>query len=128
MVTTKAKLSTTAKGLGHRHRVAVERLRDALSDGSACPWCRKPRWLERRRNWDFDEESTNPASGVLQGDHSGMSRSEALRRGVPIALPDRLLHGECNRQRGDGRADWMAPAATGAVVSATQALVMPWPW
>jgi hypothetical protein len=123
----KAKLSTTARGLGHRHQVAVDRLLSAHPDGKTCPWCGRPMWKNRTRNWDYQAGSTNPASGKLQGDHSGMSRSEALRRGLPIPLPDRLLHGECNRQRGDGANDHLAASATGAA-SATQTLLMPWPW
>jgi hypothetical protein len=129
MVTTRAKLNTTAQGLGYRHRVAVERLFDALTDGSPCDWCGRPRNKDRTKNWDYHPASTNPANGKLQGDHSGMSRSEALRRGVPIPLPDRLLHGECNRQRGDGANDHLAASANGATTtSATQQLAMPWPW
>ena len=42
----------------------------------------------------------HPGSGKLQGDHGAMTRAEALRRGVPILPPDRLLHRRCNAQRG----------------------------
>lgn len=127
----KAKLSTTARGLGHRHQVAVDRLFDALPPPAdppkLCAWCGRPMHADRTKNWDYNPASTNPASGKLQGDHSGMSRSEALRRGQEIPLPDRLLHGECNRQRGDGANDHLAASAQGKVAD-TQTLAMPWPW
>lgn len=129
MVAARAKLSTTAKGLGHRHRVAVEGLRRAMSDGSPCDWCGRPRYLDRTRNFDFNPEATNPTSGTLHGDHSGMSRSEAIRRGVPIQLPDRLLHGACNIQRGEGGNDHLAASsAAGQSVVDTRDLAMAWPW
>jgi hypothetical protein len=126
---TKAKLSTTAKGLGYRHQKATGALKKTHRDGSSCDWCGKPMWLDRTRNPDYDPVSTNPTSGVLQGDHSKMARSEALRLGLPIPPPDRLLHGECNRQRGDGLNDHLAAANTGATgLVDTSSLAMPWPW
>ena len=82
-------------------------------------------WLDRTKNYDYDPDSTNPTSGVLQADHSEMSRSEALRRGLPVPLPDRLLHGRCNRERGDGANDHLV---TKASTIDTDVLVMPWPW
>jgi hypothetical protein len=134
---TKAKLNTTASGLGHRHQIAVEGLFDALPPvghpRNPCDWCGRPRHKDRTRNWDYRPASTNPAGGKLQGDHSKMSRSEALRRGLPIPPPDRLLHGECNRARGDGSNDHLAWINTGKPPvmsgdSATAELAMPWPW
>lgn len=74
------------------------------------------------KNWDYVPDSPNPINGVLQADHSEISRAEAIRRGVPIPLPDRLLHGECNRRRGDGR------QPTTVQVSEPERLLMPWPW
>ena len=79
------------------------------------------------RNYDYNPNSTNPANGVLHADHSGMSRAEAIRRGLPIPLPDRLLHGRCNIQRGEGTNDHLA--ATNPTTAAPQSqLLMPWPW
>lgn len=62
---------------------------------------------------------------MLQGDHSGMSRSEAIRRGLPVLPPDRLLHAECNRARGAGiNDDILSPVNRQAFDN----LSMPWPW
>lgn len=128
---TKAKLNTTAQGLGYRHRVAVERLFDALpalnDPRNPCRWCGRARHKDRTKNWDYDPKSTNPASGKLQGNHSKMSRAKCRELGLPIPPPDELTHGECNRQEGDGRNGHLAAGARGAV-SQTQTLVMPWPW
>ena len=123
MATAKRKTQTEL-GLGWRHRQAADNLRDNHTDGTPCDWCGRPMYRDRTRNHDYDPASTNPINGVLQADHSNMSRSEAIRRGLPIPLPDRLLHGECNRQRGDGRNDHLA--ASGKHTAATT-LYMPWP-
>lgn len=133
MVTTRAKLSTTAKGLGHRHQRAVAALKRTHVDGTPCDWDGRPMYLDRTKNWDYDPQSTNPTSGELQGDHE-MARAEAIRRGLPIPLPNRLLHAECNRQRGDGSNDHLAWINSGMrpvgdkVKQQTVDLVMPWPW
>lgn len=127
MVATKQ--TTTAKGLGHRHQRAGDGLKQTHPDGKACDWCGRPMYLDRTRNWDYNPESTNPNSGKLHADHSGMSRAEALRRGVPIPLPDRLLHGRCNIQRGEGGNDHLATVGSGVKTTInTDSLVMPWPW
>lgn len=124
----KRKLTTTEKGLGWRHEQAVDDLFVALPDGSPCPWCARPRWKDRTRNHDYKPNSTNPASGKLQGDHSAMSRSECLRRGLPIPPPDRLLHQECNRQRGDGSNDHLAAESHNRTPADDIRLQLPWPW
>lgn len=116
----------TELGLGWRHRQAADNLRDNHVDGTLCDWCGRPMFRDRTRNWDYSPTSTNPISGVLQADHSKTSRAEAIRLGVPIPLPDRLLHGECNRQRADGRNDHLAVTSKGAPTEA-QMLYMPWP-
>jgi hypothetical protein len=91
-------------------------------------------YLDRTKNWDYDPDSTNPISGVLQADHSKMTRAEAVRRGLPMPLPDRLLHGECNRQRGDGSNDHLAwinsgrPPVSDHGRQQTAELAMAWPW
>lgn len=115
--------TTTEKGLGWRHRQAVDALKRRHTDGKPCAWCGRPMHLDRKRNYDYDPESTNPTSGTLQGDHSKMSRAEAIRRGVMIPPPDRLLHGECNRQRGDGQNDHLARVVAGS----SERLLMEWP-
>lgn len=84
-------------------------------------------YLDRTKNWDFDERSTSVLSGSLHGDHSGMSRDECMRKGLPIPPPDRLLHQTCNIQRGKGGNDHLAANARGADMDDT-VLAMPWPW
>lgn len=122
---------TTERGLGWHHQQAVEALKNRHEDGSACDWCGRARYLDRTRNWDYSPEG-NHLSGVLQGDHSGMSRSEALRRGEKVPPPDRLLHAECNRQRGAGGNDHLAVVNRGAQTcqadTAGHTRAMPWPW
>lgn len=119
------KLTTTQRGLGHRHRVAVKALMMRHQDGSPCDWCGKPMWRDHTRNWDYDPDQVG--SGKLQGDHGAMTRSEAIRRGIPIPLPDRLLHRKCNSQRGDGVNDHLA-AANRSSSAVDERLVMAWPW
>lgn len=82
---------------------------------------------DRTKNYDFDPQATNPISGQLQADHSKIGRAEAIRRGLPILLPDRLLHGECNRQRGDGNNDHLAASSISTNMQKHK-LYMPWPW
>lgn len=122
--------TTTEKGLGHRHRQQVEQLFSALppvgDPRNPCDVCRRPRHKDRTKNYDYNPNSSNPANGVLQGDHSKMSRAEAIRRGLPIQLPDRLLHGECNRLRGEGLNDHIFSGANPP--ETTTQLLMPWPW
>jgi hypothetical protein len=62
----KAKLSTTAKGLGWRHRQAVDALKSSHRAGSPCDWCGRPRWIDRTHNWDYNPASTNPANGTYK--------------------------------------------------------------
>jgi hypothetical protein len=127
---TKTKLSTKAKGLGWRHVQAREAHLRRHHDGALCDECGRPMYRDRTRNYDYDPDSTNPTSGTLQADHSKMSRAEALRRGLPIPLPDRLLHGECNRRRGEGLNDQSAWVNSGRALAnvSTDRLLMPWPW
>lgn len=123
--TRRKQAKTSARGLGWRHQQAVETLRRRHRDGSACDWCGRPLWLDRRRNWDYDPNG-NRVSGTLHADHSGISRAEAIRLGKPIPLPDRLLHQTCNIQRGAGGHDHLAPTNTDDID--TSRLAMPWPW
>lgn len=133
----KKQLTTNQAGLGWPHRRRVEQLFASLPPVgdplNPCDWCGRPRHKDRTKNWDYSPASTNPTSGQLQGDHSKMSRSECIERGLPIPLPDRLLHGDCNRARGDGSNDHLAWCNSGKppvvdTVSATTELAMPWPW
>lgn len=117
------KQKTTAKGLGWRHVQARKALERKHQDGTPCQWCGRPLYLDRTRNWDYNPESTSPTSGTLHADHSRMSRNQAITLGQPIGLPDRLLHGVCNIQRGDGGNDHLATTQP-----PTQTLAMAWPW
>jgi hypothetical protein len=100
------RLNTTQQGLGWRHQQRRKELLRLHADGALCEWCGEPMFRDRTRNPDYDPNG--PAfSGSLHADHRDMTRAEAIRRGVPIPLPNRLLHGRCNQQRGDGR-DYLA--------------------
>lgn len=82
------------------------------------------------RNWDWSPNKLH--SGKLHADHGAMTRAECIRRGLPIPRPDRLLHGTCNIQRGEGANDHLAAtnrqlATTYAGVD-TSTLSMDWPW
>lgn len=121
---------TTQRGLGWLHQQAVQALKNRHIDGKPCDWCGRPMFVDRTRNWDYNPEGSH-LSGMLQGDHSGMPRSEALRRGVRVPPPDRLLHAECNRQRGTGGNDHLA--ANGGTQTyqddgSGHTRSMPWPW
>jgi hypothetical protein len=116
---------TTARGLGWRHQQAVAALRRKHHDGSPCAWCGEPCYLDRTQNWDYHPDR-NHLSGVLHADHNGLSRAEAIRRGLPIPLPNRLLHQTCNIQRGSGGLDHLAPANNDNID--TSKLAMAWPW
>lgn len=118
--------TTKQKGLGWRHEQAVAELRRRHRDGSPCAWCGRPLYLNPVYNWDYDPQKPRRGNGVLQGDHSVQTRSEALRRGERVLPPDRLLHAECNRQRGAGGNDHLA-AASRTVID-PEGLAMPWPW
>jgi hypothetical protein len=124
---TKRKLTTTAQGLGYRHQQARASLMRQHTNGRPCEWCSRPMYddTNRHRNYDHNPTSTNPDSGKLHADHSRMSRTEAVRRGLPIPRADRLLHGACNIQRGNGGNDHLA---TNTKPATTDALAMPWPW
>src|ERR1700752_5318971 len=106
--------TTTEKGLGRRHQQASAGLFRKHTDGKACSWCGRPMYRDPTRNWDYDPESTNPNSGKLHAHHGGMSRAEAVRKGLPIPLPNELLHGVCNIQLGDGGNKHLAAAGSHA--------------
>lgn len=124
MATTTKRKTTTERGLGQRHQQARAALKRRHQDGAPCDWCAKPMYLDDTRNWDHDPNV--PGTGVLQADHGAMTRAEAIRRGIPIPLPDRLLHRRCNQQRGDGVNDHLAAVNRGA--AEPERLAMAWPW
>ncbi len=86
-------------------------------------------YRDRTRNWDYNPER-NYLSGVLHADHRSISRIEALRRGVLIPPPDRLLHGVCNIQRGEGGNDHLAVTGRRGELDVVDVdkLAMDWPW
>lgn len=103
--------TTTQRGLGWEHQKQREKLLRAHVEGTPCWWCGEPMHL---------------AQG-LAADHS-----HARAHGGTKA--DRLLHGLCNKQRGDGSKDDLRPAVTGKPLEQAQAdqaalgvRVMPWP-
>ena len=120
-----ARKTTAEKGLDwRRHRYAADNLKRNHVDGTPCDWCHRPMYSDRTRNWDYKPDASE-LSGVLHADHSKMSRAEAIRLGIPIPPPDRLLHGTCNIQRGDGGNDHLA---SGLQPAPAEQLLMPWPW
>jgi hypothetical protein len=123
MATTAKRKTTNEQGLGIKHQRARDALMRKLQDGSPCDWCGKPRYRDETKNWDYNPDIRY--SGRLQADHGAMTRAEAVRRGLPIPLPDRLLHRRCNQQRGDGVNDHLAVSGGGAQ---PERLAMAWPW
>jgi hypothetical protein len=105
--------TTTQRGLGHPHKVRALQLKQRHVEGTECWWCGEPMYL---------------AQG-LHADHS-----HARGAGGLGTLPDRLLHGRCNEQRGDGRNDHQRPALTGQPMATKGTMMadlgiraMPWP-
>lgn len=99
------KVSPRKRGLGTTHEHQRTRLLANHVDGAHCWWCDKPMYRERTRNWDYNPESPDRASGSLAADHSRARANGGTRA-------DRLLHGICNKQRGDGSRDHLRPALT----------------
>lgn len=120
------KLTTEQKQLGWRHRQQRDHLLENHVDGSACDWCKRPMWKDRTKNYDYDPHGSD-TSGTLQADHSGMSRAEAIQRGLQVPLADRLLHGRCNVQRGNGENDHILSGESPLGIIEDE-LIMPWPW
>ncbi|MGB3352592.1 MAG: hypothetical protein WBB00_07445 [Mycobacterium sp.] len=125
---TPGRRNTTRRGLGYAHREQVARLHTAHVDGTPCWWCGLPMFRDRTKNPDYDPDAIrsdgkpDTRSGVLAGDHSNPRSAGGTRA-------DRLLHGLCNTQRGDGSRDDNRPAlrSTAAPQSALGDLVMGWP-
>lgn len=59
----------------------------------------------------------------LEADHS---RSRSLH-GTASNPADRLLHRQCNRERGDGTRDHKRPALTSSVPAAAGSYALRWP-
>ncbi|BBZ09873.1 MULTISPECIES: hypothetical protein [Mycobacterium] len=101
--------TTTQRGLGHRHKQQVAHLKRQHIDGTPCWWCGEPMYL----------------SQGLAGDHS-------VPRATGGKLADRLLHGPCNSERGDGSRDHLRPALTGKRANRELVDIGPralqWPW
>lgn len=103
----------TELGLGWRHQQQRALLMRRLTDGELCWWCGLPMRKDPSRNFD---------GLALAADHS-------QARSLGGMLADRLLHGSCNSQRGDGKRDDRRPAVTGAAVSLAEPgsdLAMDW--
>ncbi|CDZ92281.1 hypothetical protein QM787_04025 [Rhodococcus ruber] len=98
--------STTARGLGWSHQQQRARLLQRHVDGSPCWWCGRPMFRDRTVNFDYDPASEDQTSGTLAADHSHARATGGTKA-------DRLLHGLCNKQRGDGSRDHLRPAVTG---------------
>lgn len=119
--------TTTARGLGWQHQQIRRRLLVNHRDGTPCWWCGKPMHREPTLNWDYDPTSQAPGNGALAADHT-------LARAAGGTRADRLLHGLCNKQRGDGSRDDQRPALGGTATPAAQSTgplgvrTMPWPW
>ncbi|MFE3059112.1 hypothetical protein [Nocardia sp. NPDC059239] len=88
--------TTTQKGLGWRHQQQRDALLARHRDGARCWWCDEPMYRDAARNVDGES---------LAADHS-----HARSQGGTKA--DRLLHGVCNKARGDGSRDHLRPALT----------------
>ena len=86
--------TTTQRGLGWKHQQEAARLLRRHTDGTRCWWCGLPMFREITRNWDDKR---------LAADHSQARAFGGIRA-------DRLLHGNCNSQRGDGTRDHQRPA------------------
>ncbi len=126
MAPTRKRPSATARGYDHNHREQVRRLHANHIDGTPCWWCGLPMYRDRTRNPDYDPHATrsdgkpDTTSGKLHGEHpDGKDNGQ---------LPTRLMHGLCNKQRGDGTRDNERPALrTVPTQHPLGALAMGWP-
>lgn len=95
------RLTTTDIGLGWEHQKRAARLKREHRDGTLCWWCGEPMYLDPTRNPDYKPGIR--AAGELHADHTN-SRAHGGTHA------DRLMHGDCNRQRGNGDNDHARPA------------------
>lgn len=127
------KLPPSARGLDTTHRNNRQRAIDRHTDGIPCWWCGKPMFRDRTKNHDYNPHAIrrdgkiDTTSGALSHDHT---RSRA-KHGTTNNHANRLLHGLCNKQRGDGSRDHLRPAITRTTdtpVTNLGTLAMAWPW
>ncbi|WP_216868277.1 hypothetical protein [Mycolicibacterium goodii] len=119
--------SPAARGYDYTHRIRAERLRQNHVDGTPCFWCGLPMYRDRTKNPDYDPTATrsdgkpDTTSGQLAADHP-----EGKGKGK---IANRLLHGLCNKQRGDGSRDEERPALrrVNGAESPLGHLAMGWP-
>lgn len=106
--------TTTAKGLGWRHKQQRERLFRNHIEGSACELCGRGMFRDPLRN--FDQQP-------LHADHSKPRATHGVHQ-----LADRLTHGSCDARAGQR----LGQALLGRSVSddtepEPTRLVFPWP-
>jgi hypothetical protein len=104
----KRRASPSERGYDYTHRIQAERLRANHIDGTTCWWCGLSMYRDRTKNPDYDPQARrsdgkpDTTSGVLGADHpDGKGKGK---------IANRLLHGLCNKQRGDGSRDQERPA------------------
>lgn len=121
---TRRRPSAAARGYDQVHRNRVDGMRRNHVDGTPCWWCGLPMYRDRTRNPDYDPNALrrdgkpDTTSGVLAGDHPNPDAPHATR----------LLHGLCNKQRGDGSHDDERPALRNNTTEHTLGnLAMGWP-
>lgn len=106
--------TTTERNLGHKHQQQRNRLFRNHTDGTKCWWCGRKMYRDKTLNFD---------QLPLAADHS-------IPRSRGGTLADRLLHGRCNSERGDGSRDDQRPALTGKTIDNDRGLgplAMAWP-
>lgn len=117
--------SPAQRGYNDAHRKRADNLRHNHIDGTICWWCGLPMFKDRTKNIDYDPEAKRRdgkpdlTSGVLHADHP-----EGKDGGK---LPTRLMHGGCNKERGDGSRDHERPALKLIQASPLGDLAMGWP-
>lgn len=117
--------SPAARSYDDAHRRRARRLHANHVDGTPCWWCGLPMFKDRTKNPDYDPEAMRSdgkpdlTSGVLHADHPDGKDNGGVA--------DRLLHGLCNKQRGDGSRDHERPALRLITQSPLGDLTMGWP-
>lgn len=127
MATTRKRPTPAARGYDDSHRERARQLRANHVDGTLCWWCLLPMFRDRTKNHDYEANAVRSdgqpdlTSGVLHADHP-----EGKDGGK---LPERLMHGLCNKQRGNGTRDDQRPALqhVAATENPLGNLTMGWP-